>query len=218
MRTVAGVALRSRLSASASSSLLCDPVPSHFSVAHCRTFHPSPSPRPRFSRSRKWSKSSIASWYPVALAWACSHTAFLYRFVTDRAAALNCWRSCSGGCGRGVELGREVLSDLMESMAGKNVKALLGGGFEDESVCIDKFLCRASFLSGQMAIAKSLEVVKEISENERDCEWIEGKSQYSYNQIYQGSCSPNCATISGSQMCQRRNFRFSRLLQMTLAR
>lgn len=74
----------------------------------------------------------------------------------------------------------------MESMAGKNVKALLGSGFEDKSVCIDNLLCRASFLSGQMAIAKSLRVVKERSGNERGCEKIEGKSQYSYNQIYQG--------------------------------
>lgn len=55
-------------------------------------------------------------------------------------------------------------------MAGKNVKALLGSGFEDESVCIDNLLRRASFLSGQMAIAKSLEAVQERSGNESDCE------------------------------------------------
>lgn len=82
-------------------------------------------------------------------------------------------------------------------------------------VCVDNFLCCGSFLSGQTARGKSLEVVKERSGNEKDCEKIEGKSQYSYNQIYQGSCSPNCATISGIQMLSTEELSFSRLLQMT---
>lgn len=36
--------------------------------------------------------------------------------MTVKAAALKDWRSCSGGCGRGVELGSEVFKDLIESM------------------------------------------------------------------------------------------------------
>jgi hypothetical protein len=49
----------------------------------------------------------------------------LYRFVTDNAAALKDWRSCSGGCGRGVELGREVFKDLMESMLARMIGSIL---------------------------------------------------------------------------------------------
>jgi hypothetical protein len=36
--------------------------------------------------------------------------------VTDKAAALKACRSCSGGWEYDVELGRDVLSDLIESM------------------------------------------------------------------------------------------------------
>lgn len=72
----------------------------------------------------------------------------------------------------------------MESMAGHNFRALLGNGFEDEGVCVDNFLCRASFLRGQMAIAKSLEAVNESSRNQRDCNKKEGKSYRRQDQIY----------------------------------
>lgn len=38
--------------------------------------------------------------------------------MTERAAALKDWSSCSDGCGRGVDFGKEVLRDLIESMVG----------------------------------------------------------------------------------------------------
>jgi hypothetical protein len=45
-------------------------------------------------------------------------TALLYRFVTERAAALKACNNCSGGWTWDVELGSEVFNDLIESMMG----------------------------------------------------------------------------------------------------
>lgn len=114
LRGAAGGELLACLSSSSLSKMAG--VPSARSVAHCRTFQPSPSPNPRFSRSKKCNKSSMASWYPACFACAWSEAALLYRLVTERAAALKACRSCSGGWEYDVELGRDVLSDLIESI------------------------------------------------------------------------------------------------------
>jgi hypothetical protein len=66
--------------------------------------------------------------------------------VTDKAAALNCWRSCSGGCGRGVELGKEVFRDLMESMAERELDAPSGDVLNDGLFATAAVAARCSLL------------------------------------------------------------------------